>query len=158
MCIRDRPLTEVADASPADAMKALDAAAAAQKSWAATPARERSEILRAAFEKVTERADDIALLMTLEMGKPLKEAQGEVVYGGEFLRWFSEEAVRHYGRYAVSYTHLDVYKRQARGTPGPGSGAAAHPPGPAPSPPPGTTPPPHLCRRGGCLLYTSRCV
>src|SRR5687767_400378 len=58
-----KPLTEVADASPADAMKALDAAAAAQKSWAATPARERSEILRAAFEKVTERADDIALLM-----------------------------------------------------------------------------------------------
>ncbi len=94
-----RPLTEVADASPADAMKALDAAAAAQKSWAATPARERSEILRAAFEKVTERADDIALLMTLEMGKALAESRAEVKYGAEFFRWFAEEAVRIGGRY-----------------------------------------------------------
>ncbi|MCX6491938.1 MAG: NAD-dependent succinate-semialdehyde dehydrogenase [Rhodococcus sp.] len=94
-----KPLTEVADASPADAMKALDAAAAAQKSWAATPARERSEILRAAFEKVTERADDIALLMTMEMGKALAESKAEVKYGAEFFRWFAEEAVRIGGRY-----------------------------------------------------------
>ena len=58
------------------------------------PPRERGEILRAAFELVTERADDFALLMTLEMGKPLAESRGEVTYGAEFFRWFSEEAVR----------------------------------------------------------------
>ncbi len=60
------------------------------------------EILRRAFELVTERAEDFALLMTLEMGKPLAEARGEVTYGAEFLRWFSEEAVRAFGRYSVS--------------------------------------------------------
>ena len=63
---------------------------------------ERGEILRRAFELVTERAEDFALLMTLEMGKPLAEARGEVTYGAEFLRWFSEEAVRAFGRYSVS--------------------------------------------------------
>ena len=93
-------LLSIQDANTDDAMAALDAAAAAQKDWALTAPRERAEILRRAFDLVIERADDFALLMTLEMGKPLKEAQGEVVYGGEFLRWFSEEAVRHYGRYA----------------------------------------------------------
>ena len=67
-----------------------------------TAPRERGEILRRAFELVTERADDFALLMTLEMGKPLAEARGEVTYGAEFLRWFSEEAVRIYGRYSVA--------------------------------------------------------
>jgi succinate-semialdehyde dehydrogenase/glutarate-semialdehyde dehydrogenase len=66
------------------------------------PPRERGEILRRAFELVTERAEDFALLMTLEMGKPLAEARGEVTYGAEFLRWFSEEAVRAFGRYSVS--------------------------------------------------------
>ena len=65
-------------------------------------ARERGEILRRAFELVTARAEDFALLMTLEMGKPLAEARGEVTYGAEFLRWFSEEAVRAFGRYSVS--------------------------------------------------------
>ncbi|MFE5839880.1 aldehyde dehydrogenase family protein, partial [Arthrobacter sp. NPDC056493] len=79
----------VADASAEDGAAALDAAAAAQESWAKVPPRERGEILRRAFELVTERAEDFALLMTLEMGKPLAEARGEVTYGAEFLRWFS---------------------------------------------------------------------
>ncbi|MDJ0319650.1 NAD-dependent succinate-semialdehyde dehydrogenase [Pseudarthrobacter sp. PS3-L1] len=95
-------LLSIADAGAEDAAAALDAAAAAQDSWAKTPARERGEILRKAFERVTERAEDFALLMTLEMGKPLAEARGEVTYGAEFLRWFSEEAVRAFGRYSVS--------------------------------------------------------
>ena len=92
-------LIEIADASAADGIRALDAAVAAQDAWAATPARTRSDILRRAFDLLTERADEFALLMTLEMGKPLAEARGEVTYGGEFLRWFSEEAVRIAGRY-----------------------------------------------------------
>ncbi|RLY91673.1 NAD-dependent succinate-semialdehyde dehydrogenase [Kocuria tytonicola] len=93
-------LATLASATEEDSRAAMDAAANAQESWARTSARERSEILRRAFDLVQEHAEDLALLMTLEMGKPLKEARGEVVYGGEFLRWFSEEAVRHYGRYA----------------------------------------------------------
>jgi succinate-semialdehyde dehydrogenase/glutarate-semialdehyde dehydrogenase len=97
-------LCEVADAGVDDAMAALDAAARAQKDWAAYPPRERGEILRRAFEAVTERADDIALLMTLEMGKPVAESKAEVAYGAEFLRWFAEEAVRIHGEYSVSPT------------------------------------------------------
>ena len=89
----------IADASVADAASAMDAAAAAQASWAATAPRVRGELLRGAFDLLQERADDFALLMTLEMGKPLAEARGEVTYGGEFLRWFSEEAVRISGRF-----------------------------------------------------------
>ncbi|WP_134772967.1 NAD-dependent succinate-semialdehyde dehydrogenase [Ornithinimicrobium flavum] len=89
----------IADASPADGMAALDAAVEAFPAWAATPARERGELLRRAFDLVQERKEDFALLMTLEMGKPLAEARGEVAYGAEFLRWFSEEAVRVAGRY-----------------------------------------------------------
>ncbi|MFC4223411.1 NAD-dependent succinate-semialdehyde dehydrogenase [Lysinibacter cavernae] len=89
----------IANASPADGILALDAAVDAQESWAATPPRARGEILRKAFDLLQERRDDFALLMTLEMGKPLAEANGEVTYGGEFLRWFSEEAVRISGRY-----------------------------------------------------------
>ncbi|MBH0008164.1 MULTISPECIES: NAD-dependent succinate-semialdehyde dehydrogenase [unclassified Salinibacterium] len=89
----------ISDASAEDGMRALDAAVAAQDAWAATPARERGEILRRTFDLVQEHRDDIALLMTLEMGKPLAEANGEVTYGGEFLRWFSEEAVRISGRF-----------------------------------------------------------
>ena len=97
-----RTLTHVADASVADGRAALDAAVAAQSSWAATPPRERSEILRAAYERLTERAEEFALMMTLEMGKPLAESRGEVAYGSEFFRWFAEEAVRIHGRYAVA--------------------------------------------------------
>lgn len=93
-------LTRVADAdAKAVGRQALDAAVAAQADWAATLPRERSEILRRAYELCHERADDLALTMTLEMGKPLQEAYGEVTYGAEFLRWFSEEAVRGPGRF-----------------------------------------------------------
>ncbi|WP_280233505.1 NAD-dependent succinate-semialdehyde dehydrogenase [Nocardia cyriacigeorgica] len=92
-------LTHVADASPEDAMRALDAAVAVQAEWAATPARERGEILRAVFDALTARAEEFALLMTLEMGKALPESRNEVRYGAEFFRWFSEEAVRVHGRY-----------------------------------------------------------
>ena len=95
-------LVEIADATPEDGIRALDAAVAAQVAWAATPPRTRSDILRRAFDLLTERADEFALLMTLEMGKPLAEARGEVTYGGEFLRWFSEEAVRIAGRYGTN--------------------------------------------------------
>lgn len=92
-------LATVADASPADGIAALDAADAAFPEWSRTPARVRADILRRAFDLLTERAEDFALLMTLEMGKPLGEARGEVTYGSEFLRWFSEETVRVQGRY-----------------------------------------------------------
>ncbi|MEE2032574.1 NAD-dependent succinate-semialdehyde dehydrogenase [Rhodococcus chondri] len=92
-------LTEVADATANDAARALDAAVAAGGEWAATAPRQRGELLRAVFDKITARADDFALLMTLEMGKALPESRSEVTYGAEFLRWFSEEAVRIAGRY-----------------------------------------------------------
>jgi succinate-semialdehyde dehydrogenase/glutarate-semialdehyde dehydrogenase len=92
-------LVEIADASVADGQRAMDSAANAQAEWAATAPRARGEILRRAFDLLQERADEFALLMTLEMGKPLAEARGEVTYGGEFLRWFSEEAVRISGRF-----------------------------------------------------------
>jgi succinate-semialdehyde dehydrogenase/glutarate-semialdehyde dehydrogenase len=95
-------LTSVADATVADGRAALDAAVAAQHDWAATAPRERGEILRRAFEAITARAEEFALLMTLEMGKPLAEARGEVTYGAEFFRWFSEEAVRISGRWSTA--------------------------------------------------------
>lgn len=92
-------LTHVADATPQDAVRALDAAVAAQDEWAATAARERGEILREVFEQITAGAEEFALLMTLEMGKALPESRNEVRYGAEFFRWFSEEAARVHGRY-----------------------------------------------------------
>lgn len=95
----DQVLATVADATAADAVAALDAACEVQAEWAATAPRKRGEILRSVFEKITERADDIAALMTLEMGKVLAESKGEVAYGAEFFRWFSEEAVRIAGRF-----------------------------------------------------------
>jgi succinate-semialdehyde dehydrogenase/glutarate-semialdehyde dehydrogenase len=95
-------LCDVADASPEDAVSALDAAAAAASDWAVRAPRERGEILRRAFETIVARADELALLMTLEMGKPLAESKTEIVYGAEFLRWFSETAVRIDGRYSVA--------------------------------------------------------
>ncbi|MFF2370724.1 NAD-dependent succinate-semialdehyde dehydrogenase [Agromyces sp. NPDC058110] len=95
-------IKEIADASPADGIRALDAAVAAQDAWAATAPRVRGELLRKAFDLLQERKEEFALLMTIEMGKPLAEARGEVVYGGEFLRWFSEEAVRISGRYGLN--------------------------------------------------------
>jgi succinate-semialdehyde dehydrogenase/glutarate-semialdehyde dehydrogenase len=93
---------EIADAGPEDGKAALDAAVEAFPAWAATPARERAEILRRAFDLLQERKEDFALLMTIEMGKPLAEARGEVAYGGEFLRWFSEETARVQGRYGAN--------------------------------------------------------
>jgi succinate-semialdehyde dehydrogenase/glutarate-semialdehyde dehydrogenase len=106
----------IADASVDDGARAMDAAVAAQESWAATPARVRGEILRGTFDLLQERREEFALLMTLEMGKPLAESRGEVAYGGEFLRWFSEEAVRIGGHYGANpegtgrmiVTHLPV--------------------------------------------------
>ena len=95
-------LCAVADATAEDGLAALDAATSAQAAWAAHPPRERGEILRRAFESVTAQADDLALLMTLEMGKPLAESRAEVAYGADFLRWFSEEAVRIRGDYSVA--------------------------------------------------------
>jgi succinate-semialdehyde dehydrogenase/glutarate-semialdehyde dehydrogenase len=96
------PLCEVADATPEDASAALDAAVAAQADWAATPPNERSEILHRAFVAMGERADELALLMTMEMGKSLAESKGEVAYAAEFFRWFSGEALRLDGYYKTA--------------------------------------------------------
>jgi succinate-semialdehyde dehydrogenase/glutarate-semialdehyde dehydrogenase len=98
----DEVLTAVANATAADAIAALDAACAVQQQWAATPARERGEVLRSVFESIIDKADDIATLMTLEMGKVVAESLGEVRYGAEFFRWFAEEAVRIHGRFTPS--------------------------------------------------------
>lgn len=93
-------LTSVASATPEDAAEAMDVAVAAQDDWAATPPRTRSDILYKAFELATTTyRDDLALIMTLEMGKPLDQAAGEVAYGASFLRWFAEEATRIRGDY-----------------------------------------------------------
>jgi succinate-semialdehyde dehydrogenase/glutarate-semialdehyde dehydrogenase len=89
-----KTLLDVADARPEDGAAALDAACTARTAWAETAPRERAELLRRAFDLVIDRRDEFATLMTLEMGKPLAEAQGELNYGADFLRWFSEEAVR----------------------------------------------------------------
>jgi succinate-semialdehyde dehydrogenase/glutarate-semialdehyde dehydrogenase len=95
-------LVEVADASTDDAKAALDAAVEAGPGWADHPPRERGEILRRAFETIVDRQDELALLMTLEMGKPIKESKAEIAYAAEFFRWYAEQAVRIDGRYAVS--------------------------------------------------------
>ncbi|MEU1998235.1 NAD-dependent succinate-semialdehyde dehydrogenase [Nocardia gamkensis] len=107
-------LASVADASVADGLAALDAAAQAQADWAATAPRTRADILRTAFDMVVANTEEFATLITLEMGKPLAEARAEVTYGAEFLRWFAEEAVRVEGRYAVApdgRSRLLVHKR-----------------------------------------------
>jgi succinate-semialdehyde dehydrogenase/glutarate-semialdehyde dehydrogenase len=98
------PLCEVADAQVDDALDALSAAAERQAEWAAHPPRERGEILRRAYEQLTARSDELALLMTLEMGKALAESKAEIAYAAEFFRWFSEEAVRIHGRYMTNTT------------------------------------------------------
>jgi succinate-semialdehyde dehydrogenase/glutarate-semialdehyde dehydrogenase len=95
-------LCRVADARAGDAAAALDAAAQAGPQWSLTAPRERGEILRRAFDAIADRTDELALLMTLEMGKPVAESRAEVTYANDFLRWFSEEAARIDGRYAVS--------------------------------------------------------
>src|SRR3954453_17358226 len=98
----EETIASVANASAEDASAALAACADAQADWQHTPPRDRGEILRRAYELLTERADDLALLMTLEMGKSLKESKAEITYASEFFRWFAEEAVRIDGRYSVA--------------------------------------------------------
>jgi len=95
-------LCEVADASPTDGRRALDAAVAAAPGWAGHAPRERGEILRRAYQLLIDRREDLAVLMTLEMGKPLAESRTEITYAAEFFRWFAEEAVRIDGGYAVA--------------------------------------------------------
>jgi succinate-semialdehyde dehydrogenase/glutarate-semialdehyde dehydrogenase len=97
-------LTDVADAQAEDALAALGAAADVQAQWASTAPRERGEILRRAYEAIVARSEELALLMTLEMGKALAESRTEIAYAAEFFRWFSEEAVRIHGRYMVNTT------------------------------------------------------
>ncbi len=95
-------VAEVADATKQDALDALSAAHETFASWRDSAPRDRGEILRRAYEAIMDRADELALLMTLEMGKPLAESKAEVTYGASFLRWYSEEAVRVNGRFAVN--------------------------------------------------------
>ncbi|MET8997898.1 NAD-dependent succinate-semialdehyde dehydrogenase [Amycolatopsis sp. NPDC004169] len=97
-----KELCHVADASPSDGVAALDAAVAAQADFAKMAPRERGEILRRAYELLMRRQEELALLMTLEMGKPLAESKGEIAYAAEFFRWFAEEAVRIDGGYATA--------------------------------------------------------
>jgi len=98
------PLVQVADAKEQDALAALSAAADAQAEWGVHPPRERGEILRRAYQAIVDQTDELALLMTLEMGKSVAESRAEIAYAAEFFRWFSEEAVRIHGRYMVNTT------------------------------------------------------
>jgi succinate-semialdehyde dehydrogenase/glutarate-semialdehyde dehydrogenase len=95
-------IADVATASAADCRAAVDAAASASANWAATAPRARAEILRRAFELMTEEAEDFARLITRENGKALSDARGEVAYAAEFFRWFAEEAVRVRGDYRIA--------------------------------------------------------
>ena len=95
-------IARVADGTQDDALEAIKVAGDTQKQWAATAPRERSEILRRAYELLMERQDDIAAVMCSEMGKSLTESKGEVAYGAEFFRWFAEEAVRVGGDFTMS--------------------------------------------------------
>ena len=95
----EEPLGPVADATPEDAMAALDAAVEKQPDWAASAPNDRAGILWKAFELLMDRADELATLMTLEMGKPLAESKAEIIYAADFFRWFSGEALRIDGNY-----------------------------------------------------------
>jgi succinate-semialdehyde dehydrogenase / glutarate-semialdehyde dehydrogenase len=95
-------IAEVPDATVEDAVSALDAAVAAQAEFAATPPRERSEILRRAYEALVAQADDLALLMTMEMGKSVTESKAEILYAADFFNWFAGEALRIDGSYKVN--------------------------------------------------------
>jgi succinate-semialdehyde dehydrogenase / glutarate-semialdehyde dehydrogenase len=95
----EEPLAEIADGTPEDAMAALDAAVAMQAEWAAVPPNDRAGILWKAFELLVKRVDELALLMTLEMGKPVAESRAEIAYAADFFRWFSGEALRIDGNY-----------------------------------------------------------
>ena len=98
----DKLLVKVASATEEDAKQALDDAVAAQAEWKATPPRKRSEILYRAFELIRRDVDKLTQLQSLEMGRALPDSKAEVGYGGEFFRWFSEEAVRISGDYRIS--------------------------------------------------------
>ncbi len=113
-----RAIADVADATPEDALAALAKAEAARPSWAETPPRRRAEILRRAFEATIARTDALAELMVRESGKTLADARGEVAYAAEFLRWFSEEAVRLDGSVATAPggAHRIVVVRKPVGT------------------------------------------
>jgi succinate-semialdehyde dehydrogenase/glutarate-semialdehyde dehydrogenase len=95
-------LVEVADATVEDAKAALGAAHESFQSFRDSSPRDRGDILRRAFDLIMERADDLALLMTLEMGKPIAESRAEIVYAANFFRWYSEEAVRINGRFTIN--------------------------------------------------------
>src|SRR5918995_4408662 len=95
----EEALCEVADATPDDAMTALDAAVEARAEWAASAPNDRAGVLWKAFELMTGRADELATLMTLEMGKPLAESKAEITYAADFFRWYSGEALRMDGNY-----------------------------------------------------------
>lgn len=120
-------LCAVADANPADGMAALQAAVDAQAEFAATPPRARADMLMAAFELLHAAVDDLARLMTLEMGKPLAESRGEIAYAAEFFRHFAEEATRIDGGYQTAPAGV------------PGSWLPASPSGRACSSPRGTS-------------------
>jgi succinate-semialdehyde dehydrogenase/glutarate-semialdehyde dehydrogenase len=96
-------LVDVASANKDDAFKALEAAVAAQAEFAAMSPLERGEILRRAYEAMTARADDLALLMTLEMGKPVEESKAEITYAADFFWFYAAEAARITGHYGTSY-------------------------------------------------------
>ncbi|MDZ4134696.1 MAG: aldehyde dehydrogenase family protein, partial [Paracoccaceae bacterium] len=81
----------------AETARAIAAAAEAMKDWAARPAKERANILRAWFNLMMQNQNDLGLILTAEMGKPLPEAKGEILYGASFIEWFAEEAKRVYG-------------------------------------------------------------
>jgi succinate-semialdehyde dehydrogenase/glutarate-semialdehyde dehydrogenase len=95
-------LTSVADASVSDAIQSIDAAAHAAAAWAATPPRKRAELLRSCFERMVANSDWLARLISLENGKALSDAKGEVLYAAEFFRWYAEEAVRLEGELSVA--------------------------------------------------------
>ena len=95
----EEPICEVADGTPEDAMAALDAAVEKQAEWASSPPNDRAGILWKAFELMNERADELATLMTLEMGKPVAESKAEITYAADFFRWYSGEALRIDGNY-----------------------------------------------------------
>ena len=95
-------ITDIADADVEDGLAAVDAAAAALPEWAASPPRRRAEILRRCFDLMTERSEQLAHLISLENGKALSDARGEVAYAAEFFRWYAEEAVRIIGDVSVS--------------------------------------------------------
>ncbi len=87
-------IAEVPNLGPADAARAINAAHAAFPAWARKTGKERAQVMRKWFDLIVANADDLALLMTAEQGKPLAEAKGEVMYGSSFIEWFAEEAKR----------------------------------------------------------------